>query len=144
MTAAPMASRRWVSIGLALGAALWCGVMSVSAANAADDEPDGKKDDAAAPVPAAAPASAGSDDDKPSTPPAPAPSLRVVKLQFRGNRKVEDDAIKINLKTAVGVTLTQEMLREDVRAIWKMGYFDDVQVEVTEGKDGSVVTFVLR
>ncbi len=88
--------------------------------------------------------SEGSGDEKPSTPPAPTPSLRVVKLQFRGNRKVEDDAIKINLKTAVGVTLTQEMLREDVRAIWKMGYFDDAQVEVTEGKDGSVVTFVLR
>ena len=81
---------------------------------------------------------------EPSTPPAPAPSLRVAKLQFRGNRKVEDDAIKVNLKTAAGVTLTQEMLRDDVRAIWKMGYFEDVQVEVTEGKGGSVVTFVLR
>ena len=47
-------------------------------------------------------------------------------MQFRGNRKVEDDAIKVNLKTAPGVTLTQEMLRDDVRAIWKMGYFEDV------------------
>ena len=34
------------------------------------------------------------------TPSAPTPSLRVTKLQFRGNRKVEDDAIKVNLKTA--------------------------------------------
>src|SRR6185369_11978172 len=45
------------------------------------------------------------------------------------------------------VTLTQEMVREDVRAIWKMGYFEDVQVEVAEGKGaeaGSVVTFVLK
>ena len=65
---------------------------------------------------------------------APTPSLRVTKLQFRGNRKVEDDAIKVNLKTAAGVTLTQEMVREDVRTIWKMGFFDDVQVEVAEGK----------
>ena len=44
----------------------------------------------------------------------------VVKISFRGNRKVEDDAIKVNLKTAPGVTLTQEMLRDDVRAIWKL------------------------
>jgi outer membrane protein insertion porin family len=81
-------------------------------------------------------------DDKAA--PAPTPSLRVTKLQFRGNRKVEDDAIKINLKTAPGVTLTQDTVREDVRTIWKMGYFEDVQVEVSEGKAGTVVTFVLK
>ena len=68
--------------------------------------------------------------------PRPTPSLRVTKLQFRGNRKVEDDAIKVNLKTAPGVTLTQETIREDVRTIWKMGYFDDVQVEVSGGQGG--------
>jgi outer membrane protein insertion porin family len=72
-------------------------------------------------------------------------ALKVIKLQFRGNRKVEDDAIKINLKTAPGETLTQELIREDVRAIWKMGYFEDVQVEVADAKgQGSIVTFVLR
>ena len=65
-------------------------------------------------------------------------------MQFRGNRKVEDDAIRVNLKTEPGATLTQELVREDVRAIWKMGFFEDVQVEVTENKSGSVVTFVLR
>ena len=68
----------------------------------------------------------------------------MVKVSFRGNRKVEDDAIKVNLKTAPGVTLTQEMVRDDVRTIWKMGYFEDVEVEVSEGKVGSTVTFVLR
>jgi outer membrane protein insertion porin family len=73
-----------------------------------------------------------------------APSLRVAKVQFRGNRKVEDDAIKVILKTAPGVTLTQETLRDDVRAIWKMGFFEDVQVEVTDAKAGAVVVFVLR
>ena len=42
------------------------------------------------------------------TPPAAAPtvampSMKVVRLLFRGNRKVEDDAIKVNLKTQPGV-----------------------------------------
>jgi outer membrane protein insertion porin family len=72
------------------------------------------------------------------------PSLKVAKVQFRGNRKVEDDAIKVNLKTVPGATLTQEMVREDVRTIWKMGYFEDVQVEVSDTKAGAVVVFVLR
>src|SRR5450631_461999 len=93
-------------------------------------------------------------DDKPveEKPVAPGPNLKVVKISFRGNRKVEDDDIKVNLKTAPGVTLTQEMVRDDVRAIWKMGYFEDIEVEVGEGKIkgqpgsavGSTVTFVLK
>jgi outer membrane protein insertion porin family len=87
--------------------------------------------------------------DKPGKPdaeeaPTPTPNLKVAKLQFRGNRKVEDDAIKLNLKVAPGVTLTQELLREDVHTIWKMGYFEDVQIEVNDSKDGAVVVFVLR
>src|SRR5450631_3012725 len=81
---------------------------------------------------------AAPEPETPTATPAPAkvaaPNLKVVKLQFRGNRKVEDDAIKVNLKTAPGVTLTQEMVRDDVRAIWKMGYFEDIEVEVGEGK----------
>jgi len=84
-----------------------------------------------------------------ATPPptAPTPALKVAKIQFRGNRKVEDDAIKVNLKVAPGVTLTQELLRDDIHTIWKMGYFDDVQVEVQEnsgGRSGTNVVFVLR
>ncbi|HTB61532.1 MAG TPA: outer membrane protein assembly factor BamA, partial [Polyangia bacterium] len=86
------------------------------------------------------------DDEKPAEekPAAPTQNLKVVKVSFRGNRKVEDDAIKVNLKTAPGVTLTQEVVRDDVRAIWKMGYFEDIEVEVSEGKAGSTVTFVLK
>src|SRR3954469_19294148 len=82
----------------------------------------------------------GDADETPSS----AAGLKVAKVQFRGNRKVEDDAIKVNLKPPPAVSLTQETLREDVHAIWKMGFFEDVQVEVQEGKAGAVVTFVLR
>src|SRR3954471_1622404 len=91
-----------------------------------------------------------SSDEKPAEEKsaAAAQNLKVVKVSFRGNRKVEDDAIKVNLKTAPGVTLTQEMVRDDVRAIWKMGYFEDIEVEVSESKSkaqpGSTVTFVLK
>jgi outer membrane protein insertion porin family len=81
---------------------------------------------------------------EPSPPPTPTQSMKVLRVHFRGNRKVEDDAIKVNLKTQPGVTLTQEMLRDDVRTIWKMGFFEDVQVESTESKDGLVIVFALK
>ncbi|HEX3697272.1 MAG TPA: outer membrane protein assembly factor BamA [Polyangia bacterium] len=98
----------------------------------------------AADTKADAPAAAGTGDGAAEATPA-VDTGKVVKLQFRGNRKVEDDAIKVNLKTKVGVTLTQEMLRDDVRAIWKMGYFEDVQVEATDVKGGGMsIVFILK
>ncbi|HJX65334.1 MAG TPA: POTRA domain-containing protein, partial [Polyangia bacterium] len=78
------------------------------------------------------------------TAPIKVPSLKVVRVQFRGNRKVEDDAIRVNLHTLPGSLLNKDILQEDVRAIWKMSYFEDVQVDSTDTPGGMVVTFVLK
>ena len=72
------------------------------------------------------------------------PSLNVVRIHFRGNRKVEDDALRVNLKLKPGLALAKEVLQEDVRTIWRLGYFEDVQVETAEAEGGLVVTFVLK
>jgi outer membrane protein insertion porin family len=72
------------------------------------------------------------------------PKLDVVRVHFRGNRKVEDDALKVNLKTKPGMILAKDLLQEDVRTLWRMGYFEDVQVETAEAEGGLVVTFVLK
>jgi outer membrane protein insertion porin family len=95
----------------------------------------------AAPGPGAAPAAA------PGDPQAAAPemtSLEVVRVTFRGNRKVEDDALRVNLRTVPGATLTQDLLREDVRAIWRMGFFEDIDVEATPAPGGVAVVFSLK
>ncbi len=120
------APRNWaVALALAAMVSIVVSTLGARAAFAADDE------DAAATPPAAAP-------------PVAMPSMKVLRVLFRGNRKVEDDAIKVNLKTQPGVSLTQEILRDDVRTIWKMGFFEDVQVESTESKAGLVIVFVLK
>ena len=72
------------------------------------------------------------------------PKLDVIRIHFRGNRKVEDDALKVNLKLKPGMILSKDMLQEDVRSIWRLGYFEDVQVETAEAEGGLVVTFALK
>jgi outer membrane protein insertion porin family len=68
----------------------------------------------------------------------------VQKIAFTGNRKVEDDAVRVNLTTVVGAPLDREKLREDVRALWKMGFFEDVKVEATPAPGGGIVlTFAM-
>jgi outer membrane protein insertion porin family len=70
----------------------------------------------------------------------PAPTLPTIEaIQFKGNRKVEDDAIRVNLTSAVGTQLDRDKLREDVRALWKMGFFDDIRVEAEYTEKGNII-----
>src|SRR5689334_16470637 len=69
---------------------------------------------------------------------------KVARIHFRGNRKVEDEAIRVNLTTQVGEPFSGAKLREDVRAIWKMGFFEDVQIDVSDTKQGFVIVYVVK
>jgi lipoprotein-releasing system permease protein len=82
---------------------------------------------------------------RPPRPSAAEESREVRRVHFRGNRKVEDDALRVNLRTVPGAVVTQDMIRDDVRTIWRMGFFEDVQVEVTPMVGGGVIViFVLK
>ena len=79
---------------------------------------------------------------------APVPRMvgrPIDRIQFRGNRKVEDDAIRVNLQSKVGGTIDPAKVREDVRAMWKMGFFSDVTVEAEIGPGGgAILTFSVK
>ena len=65
-------------------------------------------------------------------------------IHFRGNRKAEDDAIRKNIFLKAGDRFSPERLREDIQNVWRMGYFEDVQVEGDEADGKLGLTFVLR
>ena len=56
----------------------------------------------------------------------------------------EDDAIRIALKSQPGEKLNSEQLRDDIRAVWRLGFFEDVQVEAQESGGKVDLMFVLR
>ena len=69
---------------------------------------------------------------------------KVVKLTFKGNRKTEDEAIRLILGMVVGEAYSKDRLRDDVRAVWRMANFEDVKVEIAEAATGGVeLTYVL-
>ncbi|HEY0193078.1 MAG TPA: POTRA domain-containing protein, partial [Kofleriaceae bacterium] len=94
--------------------------------------------------PAGPAASAGA----PATPPPAAPALQgrqIERVQFRGNRKVEDDAIRVQLLSKAGGLYDTTKMREDIRAMWKMGFFADVGVEAEIGQAGGLIlTFTVK
>jgi outer membrane protein insertion porin family len=64
---------------------------------------------------------------------------QIERVQFRGNRKVEDDAIRVQLLSKQGAVFDAGKLREDIRAMWKMGFFADVNVEAEVGATGGLI-----
>lgn len=68
----------------------------------------------------------------------------VGKIVIRGNHKAETDAVRAAIESRSGEPLSTEQLREDIRAVWRLGFFEDVQVEAAP-QDGKVnLTFVLK
>ena len=100
-----------------------------------------------APVPAPTPADPA---DPNAQPPPPSNTLQlqgraIERVQFRGNRKVEDDAIRVQLLSKEGTLLDAAKLREDLRAMWKMGFFADIDVEAEVRQSGGVtITFAVK
>ncbi|MCU0588449.1 MAG: outer membrane protein assembly factor BamA [Syntrophobacteraceae bacterium] len=65
-------------------------------------------------------------------------------IQVRGNDRIEAEAIKLNIKSKPGEVLRPDVLSEDIKTIFKMGYFENVDAQVTDGPTGKVLTFVVQ
>jgi outer membrane protein insertion porin family len=95
--------------------------------------------------PASPPASSQAAAGGPVTPGPAVQGRPIERVQFRGNRKVEDDAIRVQLLSKPGTLFDAAKLREDIRAMWKMGFFADVNVEAEIGTAGGVtLTFAVK
>ena len=55
----------------------------------------------------------------------------ITKVEVQGNRRVEGDAIRAALPVRAGDTFDKRKLRDSLLAVWKMGYFNDVKIDVS-------------
>src|SRR5262245_59320424 len=78
---------------------------------------------------------------------AAAPPARLLPLVrdivVEGNRRIQTPAILNRVQTKVGDPLAPAALRDDVRSIFGLGFFDDVQVRTEEFEGGIRVIFVV-
>ncbi|NIQ38615.1 MAG: outer membrane protein assembly factor BamA [Proteobacteria bacterium] len=75
--------------------------------------------------------------------PALANQKLIARIQVIGNEKIESSAIFNQIETKVGDPLSPSALQEDLKTIYELGYFTDVQVDVKEMEEGPLVTFVV-
>ena len=74
----------------------------------------------------------------------PSPAQEKVKLKevrVQGNLRVEEDGIRLHLKARTGDLFDPSAVEQDVKSIYRMGFFDDVKAELSpEG----VLTYTVK
>ena len=68
----------------------------------------------------------------------------VASIDIRGNKRIEDQAIRGRLTLKVGDPYTLDAIRSQIRIIYEMGFFEDVQIETDRLPNGMAVTFIVR
>jgi outer membrane protein insertion porin family len=65
-------------------------------------------------------------------------------MTIQGNQRIESAAILGNVTLKTGDPLTTQVTQEQIRRIYDMGFFDDVQVQTETKAKGVAVTFVVQ
>ncbi|MGH7303123.1 MAG: outer membrane protein assembly factor BamA, partial [Candidatus Rokuibacteriota bacterium] len=73
----------------------------------------------------------------------PPPPILIRDIHVEGNRRVQDAVILGRVKSAVGSTFNPSLLSEDIRAIFSLGFFDDVQLRVEDFEGGVRIVFAV-
>ena len=71
------------------------------------------------------------------------PPIIIKELAVEGTKRVQDAVVLGRIKSTVGAPFNPTALSEDIRAIFGLGFFDDVQLRVEDFEGGVKVTFVV-
>ncbi len=69
---------------------------------------------------------------------------QVAGIEVRGNKRIEADAILRVIKTRPGDVFLPRTLSEDLKAVYRMGYFEDIRIDSTDGPDGKMIVFHVK
>jgi outer membrane protein insertion porin family len=66
---------------------------------------------------------------------------RLDRVVVTGNQRVEEEAIRVQLRSQPGTRLSQETVDNDIRALYRMAFFENVEAELSEQNGLWVLTF---
>lgn len=70
---------------------------------------------------------------------------QVMAVAVEGLKRIEKDAVLAKVSTQVGDSLASEMIRKDIQSLYRMGFFEDIEVKgEVSGPKGVAVTIVVR
>ncbi len=66
--------------------------------------------------------------------------MPIERIRVMGNKRIESEAILALVDSKEGDEIDYNQFDKDLRAIFRMGYFDDVRIEMEDGLRGKIVT----
>jgi outer membrane protein insertion porin family len=69
---------------------------------------------------------------------------RIVEVAVRGNRRIEEAAIRARIGTAVGAQVSPSRLAQDVREVYALGFFKNVRVLQEDAPGGVAITYAVE
>jgi len=70
-------------------------------------------------------------------------TVKIIKINITGNERIDTGFIMNNIKTKENSPYNLDKIREDMKSIYKTGFFNDVQIDVQDTEKGKIVTFVV-
>jgi outer membrane protein insertion porin family len=68
---------------------------------------------------------------------------KIAEVRIKGNDRIEEDAIRRVLKVKPGDVLNPKDISDETKAVYKMGYFDDIRIEAQDAPQGKIITVVV-
>jgi len=69
---------------------------------------------------------------------------KIADVRFQGLNRVEEESVRHVIVSKKDSDYLAETVQKDIRQIYKMGYFTDIQVDMTETAEGVVLTFIVE
>ena len=76
-------------------------------------------------------------------PESPSREILVKEIAIQGNRRIQEAVILGRVSARIGSPFAANRTAEDIRAIFSLGFFDDVQVRVEDFEGGVKLTYVV-
>lgn len=68
----------------------------------------------------------------------------IARIQVEGNEILGSDVVLLRLRSQQGQIYDPQVVNEDVRRLFDLGYFDDIVIRVEDTPEGKVLTFVVN
>jgi len=68
---------------------------------------------------------------------------KIAEIRIKGNDRIEEDAIRQVLTIKTGDVLNPKDINDQLKAVYKMGYFDDIRIEAQTVPQGKIITVIV-
>ncbi|GAB6163174.1 outer membrane protein assembly factor BamA [Desulfothermus naphthae] len=65
-------------------------------------------------------------------------------IRVKGNKVLGSDVVLMRLKATKGSVFDLKTIDEDLKRLYKTGYFDDISVDVQDTAEGKIITFIVK